>query len=49
MQLEDIIIGATGLGYVTVGILQAFKGSLPNALIWIGYAIAQVGLYMNLK
>jgi len=47
--LEKIIIASTGLGYLVVGLLQYFKGSNSNALIWIGYAAAQVGLWMNLK
>ena len=49
MTLEHYIVGATGIGYVTVGILQLTKGSVPNAMIWIGYAFAQVGLLLNLK
>ena len=49
MSLEHYIVGATGLGYFIVGILQLLKGSVPNAMIWIGYAFAQVGLWINLK
>jgi hypothetical protein len=49
MTLEQMIVGATGIGYVTVGCLQLSKGSIPNAMIWIGYAFAQVGLLLNLK
>ena len=49
MTVEQGIVAATGLGYVTVGILQLIKGSVPNAMIWIGYAFAQVGLLLNLK
>lgn len=49
MNLETIIVTATGIGYLIVGILQATKGSVPNAMIWIGYAFAQVGLLLNLK
>jgi hypothetical protein len=49
MTLEHYIVGATGLGYVTVGILQLLKGSVPNAMIWVGYAVAQIGLWINLK
>jgi hypothetical protein len=46
---ERYIVAATGLGYLIVGLLQAQKGSLSNALIWVGYAAAQIGLWMNLK
>lgn len=49
MSLETIIVTATGIGYLVVGVLQATKGSVPNAMIWIGYAFAQVGLLLNLK
>jgi len=48
-MIEHWIVGATGVGYLVVGILQLSKGSIPNALIWIGYAAAQVGLWMNIK
>ena len=48
-MIEHWIVGATGVGYLIVGILQLTKGSIPNALIWIGYAVAQVGLWMNIK
>lgn len=47
--MEQGIVIATGVGYVTVGVLQLVKGSIPNAMIWIGYAFAQVGLLLNLK
>lgn len=49
MTVEQGIVMATGIGYVTVGILQLVKGSIPNAMIWVGYAFAQVGLCLNLK
>ena len=48
-MLEKTIIAATGLGYLIVGFLQFSKGSMSNAFIWLGYAAAQVGLWMNLK
>ena len=47
--IEHIIVGATGAGYLIVGTLQWLKGDLPNGMIWVGYAFAQVGLWMNLK
>jgi hypothetical protein len=49
MTLETVIVAATGIGYLVVGVLQATKGSIPNAMIWIGYAFAQVGLLLTLK
>jgi len=49
MDIEKYIVGATGLGYLVVGLLQLKKGAIPNAMIWVGYAFAQVGLWMALK
>jgi hypothetical protein len=49
MEIDKIIVAATGIGYVVVGITQYFKGSLSNALIWVSYGTAQIGLWMNLK
>ena len=48
-MLEKTIIAATGMGYLMVGVLQLRKGSIPNAIIWLGYSFAQVGLWMALK
>ena len=48
-MIEQVIVGATGLGYLTVGALQWTKGEGANGMIWIGYAFAQVGLWLNLK
>jgi len=49
MSIEHVIVASTGVGYAVVGILQWVKGDLPNGMIWVGYAFAQVGLWMNLK
>ena len=49
MTIEHYIVGATGLGYLIVGVLQLLKGSIPNAMVWTGYAFAQVGLCLTLK
>jgi len=48
-MIEKYIVGATGIGYLVTGILQLQKGSIPNALIWVAYGVAQAGLWMNLK
>jgi hypothetical protein len=48
-RIEYYIVALTGLGYLTVGVLQFFKGAPSNAIIWSGYAFAQIGLLMNLK
>ena len=49
MEIEKIIVGATGFGYLITGVLQFQKGATANAVIWIGYAIGQTGLWLNLK
>jgi hypothetical protein len=48
-MLEKYIVGATGIGYLIVGIEQLRKQSIPNAFIWFGYSFAQIGLWMSLK
>jgi hypothetical protein len=49
MDLEKYIVGATGIGYLICGVLQLKKGSIPNFMIWTGYAFAQTGLWLTLK
>ena len=48
-MLEKIIVGITGVGYLIVCIAQFKKGATSNAMIWGGYAFAQVGLWLALK
>jgi hypothetical protein len=48
-NMDRIIIAATGIGYLIVGIEQLRKQSIPNAFIWFGYSFAQIGLWMALK
>ena len=49
MTTEQLIVGATGVGYLIVGVLQWTKGEMSNGMIWVGYSFAQVGLWLNLK
>jgi hypothetical protein len=49
INTEQLIVGATGVGYLIVGVLQSLKGETANALIWLGYSAAQIGLWLNLK
>jgi hypothetical protein len=49
INVEQLIVGATGVGYLIVGVLQWSKGEISNVMIWSGYAFAQVGLWLNLK
>ena len=48
-MIEHLIVAATGIGYAVVGVLQWSKGATGNVLMWVGYAVAQVGLWINLK
>jgi hypothetical protein len=49
MDIERWIVAAPGLGYLVVGLAHYAQGSPSNAFIWLGYAAAQIGLWMNLK
>jgi hypothetical protein len=49
MNVEQLIVSVTGVGYLIVGLLQFSKGHIPNGMIWSGYAFAQIGLWMNIK
>jgi hypothetical protein len=49
MTIEHLIVGATGVGYLVVGVLQWSKGEISNGMIWSGYAFAQIGLWLNIK
>ena len=48
-MIEYLIVGATGIGYAVVGVLQWLKGATGNGMMWVGYAFAQIGLFINLK
>jgi len=48
-MVEQYIVAATGIGYLITGLLQLQKGAYANAIIWIGYAIGQTGLFLNIK
>ena len=48
-MIEAIIVGTVGFGYCVVGVLQWLKGDMGQGIMWIGYACAQIGLFMNLK
>jgi len=49
MNIEQVIVAATGIGYLVVGVLQWSKGEMSNGMIWTGYAFAQIGLWLNIK
>lgn len=43
------LIAITGLMYAAVAVDQAFKGSAPMAMVYAGYAFANIGLWMAVK
>jgi hypothetical protein len=40
------LIAATGVAYLWVAIEQFLKGNKPMFVVYIGYALANVGLYI---
>jgi len=49
MTISHFIVALTGIGYAIVGIQQGYKGNISGFITWLGYAFAQIGLYMTLK
>lgn len=47
-EMKYLII-VIGFVYFGIGIDQYFKGSLPNAIIYSGYAFSNVGLFLLAK
>lgn len=43
------LIAAVTLAYIGVAFDQFQKGNLPMALVWVGYAIANIGMIWALK
>jgi hypothetical protein len=48
MTVSHYIVGIVGVGYLTVGIEQYIRGNTGPAIMWIGYAFSQIGLFMGL-
>ena len=48
MTPSHFIVGLVGIGYLTVGIEQWIRGNTGPAIMWIGYAFSQIGLFMGL-
>jgi hypothetical protein len=44
MGFEQIIVAVVMVLYAIVGISYALKGDFPWALVWLSYAMANVGL-----
>jgi hypothetical protein len=43
------LIILTGVIYAYIAIEQALKGGVPMAIVYAGYALANVGLYMAVR
>jgi hypothetical protein len=47
--MSSWLIIVTGLIYLYIGVEQGFKGNIPMAVIYSGYAFSNVGLYFMAK
>ena len=43
------LVAAVGIVYTIVAFDQALKYNYPMAIMWFGYAVAQIGLLMMTK
>jgi hypothetical protein len=48
LTVSHWIVGLVGIGYLVTGIQQYTKGNVGPAIMWIGYAFSQIGLWMGL-
>jgi hypothetical protein len=47
--MSSWLIIVKGLIYAYIGIEQGFKGNMPMAVVYTGYAFSNVGLYILAK
>lgn len=47
--MSQWLVGAVGLVYSFVAVDQFMKYNYPMAIMWCGYAVAQIGLIMMTK
>lgn len=45
----NYLIIIIGIVYFAIGITQLMKGSVPNFIIYTGYAFSNIGLFMMAK
>lgn len=43
------LVALTGLIYLYISVEQALKGNAPMGVVYFGYALANVGLYLSIK
>lgn len=44
--MSKMLVGLTGLIYLYVAAEQAWRGNTPMGIVYAGYALANVGLYV---
>lgn len=44
--MSVLLIALTGIAYAGVAIDQSIKGNVPMALVYVGYALANVGMLL---
>ena len=47
--ISHYIVSLVGIGYFVVGVQQYLKGNGGTAIMWVGYAFSQIGLFMQLE
>ena len=48
MTISHYIVSIVGVGYFVVGCQQWILGNTGSAIMWLGYAFSQIGLFMGL-
>ena len=49
LEKMNYLIIVIGMVYFAIGITQLMKGSVPNFIIYTGYAFSNIGLFMMAK
>lgn len=47
--MSAFLVAITGLIYAYISAEQLFKGEVSMAIVYLGYALANVGLWMAVK
>lgn len=47
LTISHYIVAIIGVGYLWVGCEQFYRGNTGPAIMWIGYAFSQIGLFMG--
>ncbi len=49
IEKMNYLIIIIGIVYFAIGVTQLMKGSVPNFIIYTGYAFSNIGLFMMAK